>query len=938
MKPACRFASLSLCLLWSHVLTGQELLDQLNREDPIQLGQQARKSGDVVRGAILFHQGNINCAKCHRPLDPTQRIGPDLSRLDASASDADIVESILQPSKKIREGYETWIVRTTDGQVVTGLLVSRSDQQISLRPADAIEQVRSWPQDRIEAIRKSPQSTMPADLVKQLKDRQQFLDLLRYVLESRDRGPQQPQSTATQPAARELSRAKQGWVLINHYHCTACHPADGKLPFLAADKRLSGKQAPQLRWSARWLNPAGLQQWIENPQAVKPGTTMPDVLHGLTSTQRTEAAQALTHYLVASAGNKYAPETVDADAAGRGYELFQSVGCVACHSPRDSQAKELPLEGSTPLGQLTAKYNMSGLTLFLEDPLLVRPSGHMPNMQLTHREALDISHYLLQSLPASPASTWKVDLAAAETGKKIFRTFRCVQCHDAPGGDELDSSVAVTTPQPTNTPMSAMDFAQGCLSNSRGAWPTFAFDQQQRELIQAALESDNVVTKPADQIELTMATFNCYACHQREGVGGVALNRQVHFQTTNLNLGDQGRLPPSLSGVGAKLNPDWMRSVLVLGKSIRPYMHTRMPQFGESNIGHLVGLFESTDAESEPDYPVFQDAKQARELGHKLAGNQGLNCVACHTFQFKQSDTMPAVDLTEMADRLRKSWFHRYMLAPAKYSPNTVMPSFWPGGRAIRKDLEGTPEEQIEALWQYLLGGRQARAPRGLITEPLEIKVAEEAQILRRSYPGIGKRGIGVGYPGGVNLAFDAEQMRLALIWKGGFADPGGVWRGQGSGNVRPLGRPITLARGPELDHRDQPWVVDEGRPPKHHFKGYRLDGLRRPTFRYTFDDIEVDDFFEAVAASPSQPTRLRRTLQFRSASGRERLRFRLAAAQEIVKQDPHTFQIDQRWHCRIISGPPPELSHQDDTTQLQITFELKANQPETWILEYLWE
>ena len=61
--------------------------------------------------------------------------------------------------------------------------------------------------------------------------------------------------------------------------------------------------------------------------------------------------------------------------------------------------------------------------------------------------------------------------------------------------------------------------------------------------------------------------------------------------------------------------------------------------------------------------------------------------------------------------------------------------------------------------------------------------------MLRRSYQGIGKRGIGVGYPGGVNLAFDAEQMRLAMIWKGKFADPSGVWRGQGSGNVRPLGR-----------------------------------------------------------------------------------------------------------------------------------------------------
>ena len=69
--------------------------------------------------------------------------------------------------------------------------------------------------------------------------------------------------------------------------------------------------------------------------------------------------------------------------------------------------------------------------------------------------------------------------------------------------------------------------------------------------------------------------------------------------------------------------------------------------------------------------------------------------------------------------------------------------------------------------------------------------------MLRRSYEGIGKRGIGVGYPGGVNLAFDAEQMRLAMIWKGKFVDPSGAWYGQGNGNVRAMGQTLNLAQRP---------------------------------------------------------------------------------------------------------------------------------------------
>ena len=151
---------------------------------------------------------------------------------------------------------------------------------------------------------------------------------------------------------------------------------------------------------------------------------------------------------------------------------------------------------------------------------------------------------------------------------------------------------------------------------------------------------------------------------------------------------------------------------------------------------------------------------------------------------------MPAVDLTEMAERLEKDWFHQYMMFPQKFSPNTVMPSFWPGGVAIRKDLEGDASTQIEALWQYLIDGRQAGTPRGVVREPLEIVVTNTPRMLRRKYPGIGKRGIGVGYPGGVNLAFDAEQMRLGLLWKGEICRSGRSLDGPGFGQCQTDGSP----------------------------------------------------------------------------------------------------------------------------------------------------
>ncbi len=295
------------------------------------------------------------------------------------------------------------------------------------------------------------------------------------------------------------------------------------------------------------------------------------------------------------------------------------------------------------------------------------------------------------------------------------------------------------------------------------------------------------------------------------------------------------------------------------------------------------------------------------------------------------------------------------MLDPQKFSPNTVMPSFWPGGRPIRADLEGTPKDQIEAIWQYLEDGRQAGTPRGVIQEPLIIAVGDEAKMLRRQYPGIGKRGIGVGYPGGCNLAFDAEQMRLGSLWAGGFVDAVAVWTGQGSGNVRPLGKVHAFAAGPDLDDRQRPWIVNDGRPPRHRFRGYRLDEKQRPTFLYAFDGVSVEDYFREQNPADSQARVLRRTVTISSASDRSGLRFRIASGRQITPLDETTFAIDQALTVRVVSGgklaivdeavrgdqasddDPAKPNAEANIKRLEVQFDVTAGQPLQWEWEYVW-
>ena len=199
-----------------------------------------------------------------------------------------------------------------------------------------------------------------------------------------------------------------------------------------------------------------------------------------------------------------------------------------------------------------------------------------------------------------------------------------------------------------------------------------------------------------------MTAFNCTARHTRDGSGGVSNAAMFqHFGTDEEGLGNPGRIPPTLDGVGAKLRPEWLRKVLFDGATVRPYMHTRMPQFGEANLRHLPGLFEKVDSLPvvELPEPKRNDRRKYREAGHLLVGDKGLNCVACHNFNGKPSPGLKGVDLLNSFERLQPSWFAHFMRNPQKYRQGIVMPNFWPGGEAVRKDvLKGSADEQLRAL------------------------------------------------------------------------------------------------------------------------------------------------------------------------------------------------------------------------------------------------
>ncbi|QDU75352.1 Cytochrome c [Bremerella volcania] len=179
--------ALLIVTLSAQLLLAQTLEEQLQAIDPQQLAAEARQLGDAKRGAILFYQPHMACRSCHA-IEDEAKLGPDLTQWKTLPSDADLVDAILAPSKKIREGFEAVSILTVDGKVITGRQVESTPDHIVLQELTGAQQRHTIPADEIEAHNSGKQSLMPAGLANQLSGRQQFLDLVRYLMEVRDGG------------------------------------------------------------------------------------------------------------------------------------------------------------------------------------------------------------------------------------------------------------------------------------------------------------------------------------------------------------------------------------------------------------------------------------------------------------------------------------------------------------------------------------------------------------------------------------------------------------------------------------------------------------------------------------------------------------------------------------------------------------------------------
>lgn len=135
--------------------------------------------GEIEDGRKLFFEtAGVSCRNCHRIQEIGKQVGPDLTSIGKSRTREQLLESLLEPSKRMEPKYVTHLVETSDGRLFAGLLIEKTDQQITLLDAKG-EQVRI-PQADVEQLVSQRQSLMP-DLLFRDMTAQQVADLVAYL-------------------------------------------------------------------------------------------------------------------------------------------------------------------------------------------------------------------------------------------------------------------------------------------------------------------------------------------------------------------------------------------------------------------------------------------------------------------------------------------------------------------------------------------------------------------------------------------------------------------------------------------------------------------------------------------------------------------------------------------------------------------------------------
>jgi len=153
---------------------------ELSPDEMKAMMKEVAEIGDPHRGESIYRRATMQCSVCHAIGGVGGVIGPDLVSIGSSAPLDYIIDSLLVPSKKIKEGYHTTLVTLKNGDVVSGAIAGEDGNEIIIRDAAGKENRISKKEIAAKTI--SPVSLMPPGLTLQLR-KDEFADLVKFLSE-----------------------------------------------------------------------------------------------------------------------------------------------------------------------------------------------------------------------------------------------------------------------------------------------------------------------------------------------------------------------------------------------------------------------------------------------------------------------------------------------------------------------------------------------------------------------------------------------------------------------------------------------------------------------------------------------------------------------------------------------------------------------------------
>ena len=116
--------------------------------------------GNAEAGRKIFFEGaTAQCTRCHKIEGKGGDVGPELKGIGTREKRDYLLESIVDPSAKIAKGFESVVVKTIDGKVISGILKADDDKKIAIMPGDG--KLIEIPKDEIKTRKNQEESIMP---------------------------------------------------------------------------------------------------------------------------------------------------------------------------------------------------------------------------------------------------------------------------------------------------------------------------------------------------------------------------------------------------------------------------------------------------------------------------------------------------------------------------------------------------------------------------------------------------------------------------------------------------------------------------------------------------------------------------------------------------------------------------------------------------------